>query len=52
MHLDRAGNPITLKTQATAVKEGLLIRYQLGYGGQTVKVPAVGIRLELPVTFS
>jgi beta-galactosidase len=52
MHLDRAGNPITLVTHAMAVKEGLHIRYTLSYGGQAVRVPAVGIRLELPGSFS
>jgi beta-galactosidase len=52
MHLDRAGSPISLETHATVTREGVLIRYRLAYCGQTVAVPAVGIRLELPASFS
>jgi beta-galactosidase len=51
-YLDRAGTPITLETRATIVKEGLLVRYGLAYGGQAVNVPAVGVRFELPGTFT
>jgi beta-galactosidase len=51
-HLDHAGNPISLETHATVTKEGLFIRYKLAYGGQANKVPAVGVRFELPGSFT
>jgi beta-galactosidase len=50
--LDRAGTAIRLATRTTATRDGVHIQYALSYSGQAVKVPAVGVRLELPGSFS
>jgi hypothetical protein len=52
MHIDHAGNPIRLDTITSVVKDGIHVRYRLTYGGQAIKVPAVGVRLVLPGSFT